>query len=108
MNKKVFEGVIIKFFLDKYVDENFIKFIVEINKNFKIYKLVNFKVYLNLYVKIVVFDNKYVLILLLNLFYNGIINNIEIGSILYGEGVRELEILFEVMLERKFFKKFNW
>ncbi len=105
LNKKASEGVIIKFFLDKHVDENFIKSIVEINKNFKIYKLVNSKVYSNLHAKIAVFDNKHALISSSNLSYNGIINNIEIGSILHGEGVGELETLFEVMLERKFFKK---
>lgn len=107
LNKKASEGVIIKFFLDKHVDEKFIKSIVKINKNFKIYKLVNSKVYSNLHAKIAVFDNKHALISSSNLSYNGIINNIEIGSILHGEGVRELETLFEVMLERKFFKELN-
>lgn len=60
-----------------------------------------------MHAKIAVFDNKHALISSSNLSYNGIINNIEIGNLLHGEKVGELETLFEEMLERRLFKELN-
>ncbi|WP_412095434.1 phospholipase D-like domain-containing protein [Bacillus haynesii] len=105
--KKASEGVTVKFFLDKHVNECIINSVVENELNFKIFKLVDSNLYSNLHAKIAVFDNKHALISSSNLSYNGIINNIEIGNLLHGEKVGELETLFEEMLERRLFKELN-
>ncbi|MCI4127743.1 phospholipase D-like domain-containing protein [Bacillus haynesii] len=107
LKKKASEGVTVKFFLDKHVNESIINSVVENELNFKIFKLVDSNLYSNLHAKIAVFDNKHALISSSNLSYNGIINNIEIGNLLHGEKVGELEILFEEMLERRLFKELN-
>ncbi|MCY9223500.1 phospholipase D-like domain-containing protein [Bacillus haynesii] len=107
LKKKASEGVTVKFFLDKHVNESIINSVVENELNFKIFKLVDSNLYSNLHAKIAVFDNKHALISSSNLSYNGIINNIEIGNLLHGEKVGELETLFEEMLERRLFKELN-
>lgn len=104
LKRKSAEGIEIKFFIDRYVDEKIIKSIVGSSSKFKTYKLKESNLYSNLHAKIAVFDSKHAFISSSNLSYNGIINNIEIGSILHGAKVAELEQLFEEMLLAGYFK----
>lgn len=104
LKRKSTEGIEIKFFIDRHVDENMINSIVGSSPKFKIYKLKESNLYSNLHAKIAVFDSKHAFISSSNLSYNGMINNIEIGSILHGGKVAELEQLFEEMLLAGYFK----
>jgi phosphatidylserine/phosphatidylglycerophosphate/cardiolipin synthase-like enzyme len=104
LKRKSSEGIEIKFFIDRRVDEKIIKSLVGSSSKFKTYKLKESNLYSNLHAKIAVFDSKHAFISSSNLSYNGIINNIEVGSILHGGKVAELEQLFEEMLLAGYFK----
>lgn len=107
LKKKSSEGVIIKLLIDKHVDEGNINAIVGNESNFNIYKLIDSNQYSNLHAKVAVFDSNHAFISSSNLSYNGIINNIEIGNLLHGDKVMDLEKLFEEMLQMGYFKLIN-
>lgn len=107
LTRKSSEGVMIKFFIDKLVDENIFNTLAKDSSNFKIYKLIDSILYSNLHAKIAIFDRKHAFISSSNLSYNGIINNIEIGSLLHGDKVNEIEELFEEMIQKGFFEEIN-
>lgn len=105
LKSKSSEGTIINFFVDKNVNTDLIKSVVGDGSNFNLYKLIDSEQLSNLHAKVAVFDSKYAFISSSNLSYNGIINNIEIGSLLRGKKVKEIELIFEEMLHQGFFKK---
>lgn len=100
--KKTREGVKVKFYIDKNVDIRLFTAAIK-NKDFELYKYRELGNFSNMHAKIVLIDNKTAFISSSNLSYNGIVNNLEIGSIISGKPVREIEKVFNSLLKEEFF-----
>lgn len=98
------EGVQVKFFIAKNVKEEIFKDAIK-NLNFTLYKYQENGQYSNLHAKIMIIDSEKAFISSSNLSYNGIINNLEIGSIVTGDSIKSLEEIFGKLIEKKYFKR---
>ncbi|WP_342540029.1 phospholipase D-like domain-containing protein [Heyndrickxia sp. FSL K6-6286] len=101
---KCSRGVRIRFFIDKDIDETIFDNAIKL-QNFELYKFQAPNYYSHLHSKIAIFDSKKAFISSSNLSYNGILNNIEIGSIVTGEKIKGLEGIFEALVVNKYFQR---
>lgn len=101
---KCSEGVRIRFFIDKDVDESIFNKAIKLS-NFELYKFQAPNNNSHLHSKIAIFDSEKAFVSSSNLSYNGILNNIEVGSIVTGKKVKDLEEIFEVLVENEYFKR---
>lgn len=105
LSKKAKENVEITFLIDKNVDEKLFINKIENIPNFKVFKLKSTTEVSNLHAKIAVFDSKHALITSSNMSYRGMVNNIEVGTIIHGEKVIQLEKIFKDLLEKNYFER---
>ncbi|WP_141213090.1 phospholipase D-like domain-containing protein [Brevibacillus laterosporus] len=99
------DGVRVRFFLDKDVDVTVFKDRFKKQDTFKVYQYKTTQVNSALHAKVIILDKQSALISSSNLSYNGIINNIEIGSMIKGGHVFKLEALFDELLLKNYFEE---
>ncbi|GLO64431.1 phospholipase D-like domain-containing protein [Oceanobacillus kimchii] len=97
------QGINVQFFIDKGVNGQAFFDQKLRNANFKVYKYKRNESFSSLHAKIIVSDNKKAFVSSSNLSYNGIVNNIEIGTLVTGEKVKSISNLFEKLLNRDLF-----
>ncbi|UOQ44063.1 phospholipase D-like domain-containing protein [Halobacillus salinarum] len=99
------QGVKVQFFIDKGINARAF-FNRDINStNFKIYQYRRNENFSSLHAKVIMADNKRAFVSSSNLSYNGIVNNIEIGTLISGEKVNSIAELFEKLLLKDMFVK---
>ena len=59
----------------------------------------------SLHAKVIVVDNQKAFVSSSNLSYNGMVNNVEIGTIIRGAKVREIDNLFKQLIDNRYFIK---
>jgi phosphatidylserine/phosphatidylglycerophosphate/cardiolipin synthase-like enzyme len=101
---KCSRGVRVRFFIDKDIDETIFKNAIKL-PNFELYKFQASNYNSHLHSKVAIFDSMKAFISSSNLSYNGILNNIEVGSIVTGEKIKLLEETFEGLLVSNYFKR---
>jgi phosphatidylserine/phosphatidylglycerophosphate/cardiolipin synthase-like enzyme len=97
------QGINIQFFIDKGINEHVFFDTKLRNANFKVYKYKRNENFSSLHAKIIIIDNKKAFVSSSNLSYNGIVNNIEIGTLVTGEKVKSITNLFEKFIKRDLF-----
>jgi phosphatidylserine/phosphatidylglycerophosphate/cardiolipin synthase-like enzyme len=97
------QGINVQFFIDKGVNGQVFFNQKLRNANFKVYKYKKNESFSSLHAKIIITDNKKAFVSSSNLSYNGIVNNIEIGTLVTGEKVKSISNLFEKLLYRDLF-----
>lgn len=97
------QGINVQFFIDKGVDGQAFFDQKLRNANFKVYKYKKNETFSSLHAKVIITDNKKAFVSSSNLSYNGIVNNIEIGTLVTGEKVKSITSLFEKLVNRDLF-----
>lgn len=107
INKNL-SGVNIKFFVDDNINNlsymETIKNLKGLN-NLELYKYQKNESLSSLHAKVIVVDNQKAFVSSSNLSYNGMVNNVEIGTIIRGAKVREIDNLFKQLIDNKYFIK---
>ncbi|MBJ8078858.1 hypothetical protein JDS92_26455 [Bacillus cereus group sp. N12] len=107
INKNL-SGVNIKFFIDDNTKNlSYMKTITNRKDltNLELYKYQKSESLSSLHAKVIVVDNQKAFVSSSNLSYNGMVNNVEIGTIIIGEKVREIDNLFKQLIANKYFIK---
>jgi phosphatidylserine/phosphatidylglycerophosphate/cardiolipin synthase-like enzyme len=92
------EGLKVEFFIDKAINPNDFFNIDTKNANFRIYQYRSNQRFSSLHSKVIISDNRSAFVSSSNLSYNGIVNNIEIGTLISGEKVNSIVNLFKILL----------
>ena len=107
INKNL-SGVNIKFFVDDNINNlsymETIKNLKGLN-NLELYKYQKNESLSSLHAKVIVVDNQKAFVSSSNLSYNGMVNNVEIGTIIRGAKVREIDNLFKQLIDNRYFIK---
>ncbi|KOP81467.1 hypothetical protein AMS60_02595 [Bacillus sp. FJAT-21945] len=97
------QGVKVQFFIDKGINPQAFFSRDFTNVNFRIYQYRKNENFSSLHAKVIMSDNKKAFVSSSNLSYNGLVNNIEIGTLISGEKVNSIAKLFEKLLLKDMF-----
>lgn len=100
---KTSKGVEVTFIIDRDIDEC----IFERAIKFKIYKFNSPNSHSHLHAKLLIFDGRRAFVSSSNLSYNGILNNIEVGTLITNDEVQKLEKTFKSLINSNYFFKIN-
>lgn len=98
------QGVEVTFLIDRDINEMIFKNVDE-SLNFKVYKFNTPNNHAHLHAKVLIFDSKRAFISSSNLSYNGILNNIEVGTLVSDTNVKELEHTLIKLIESPYFNR---